>query len=212
LNKAKSTTQAKRAQQVRIIGGQWKRTPLAVIDAEGLRPTPDRVRETVFNWLNHLLNENWQTQACLDLFAGSGALGFEAASRGAAQVTMVELQSTAWAQLENIRKKLHAEQVRLVRGDALSCTQNLLRSGQRFDLIFLDPPFHGDLLDKIVPICVDLLTPAGLLYIEAGLPLYNAQDEPLAAYLQGWQLIRGGHAGQVYFHILQRSNALENQA
>ena len=73
-------------QQVRIIGGVWKRTPLPVINAEGLRPTPDRVRETVFNWLNHLLDGGWQRMACLDLFAGTGALGFEAASRGAAKV------------------------------------------------------------------------------------------------------------------------------
>src|SRR5688572_8341477 len=78
------------AQQVRIIGGQWKRTPLAVVGAEGLRPTPDRVRETVFNWLNHLLDGQWDSVACLDLFAGTGALGFEAASRGAGKVVMVE--------------------------------------------------------------------------------------------------------------------------
>src|SRR6476469_1170465 len=77
-------------QQVRIIGGQWKRTPLPVLDRDGLRPTPDRVRETVFNWLGHLLDGNWATVRCLDLFAGTGALGFEAASRGAQQVTLVE--------------------------------------------------------------------------------------------------------------------------
>src|SRR5437764_6179211 len=76
--------------QVRIIGGRWKRTPLPVLDAEGLRPTPDRVRETVFNWLNHLLDGEWEKLNCLDLFAGTGVLGFEAASRGAARVTMVE--------------------------------------------------------------------------------------------------------------------------
>ncbi|WP_234814918.1 RsmD family RNA methyltransferase, partial [Noviherbaspirillum denitrificans] len=89
--KAASLAQGRRKpQQVRIIGGQWKRTPLAVLDAEGLRPTPDRVRETVFNWINHLLDGGWEQVRCLDLFAGTGALGFEAASRGAVRVVMVE--------------------------------------------------------------------------------------------------------------------------
>src|SRR3954464_6268242 len=86
--------------QIRIIGGQWKRTPLPVLDAEGLRPTPDRVRETVFNWLTHLFDGVWEGIDCLDLFAGSGALGFEAASRGAAHVTMVELGTAAVRQLD----------------------------------------------------------------------------------------------------------------
>src|ERR1039458_6802673 len=88
------------AHQVRIIGGQWKRTPLPVLDAEGLRPTPDRVRETVFNWLNHLFDGAWGQVACLDLFAGSGALGFEAASRGAARVVMIEANAAAVRQLQ----------------------------------------------------------------------------------------------------------------
>jgi 16S rRNA (guanine966-N2)-methyltransferase len=92
--------------QVRIIGGQWKRTPLVVLDVQGLRPTPDRVRETVFNWLNHLLDGQWQRIACLDLFAGTGALGFEAASRGAARVTMVESNAAAVRQLEVTKEKL----------------------------------------------------------------------------------------------------------
>src|SRR6476661_11115610 len=83
------------AHQVRIIGGQWKRTPLPVMDAEGLRPTPDRVRETLFNWLDHLLDRDWHGLQCLDLFAGSGGLGLEAASRGAARVQMVESQPAA---------------------------------------------------------------------------------------------------------------------
>ena len=91
---------------VRIIGGQWKRTPLPVLDAEGLRPTPDRVRETVFNWITHLIDGAWEQVACLDLFAGSGALGFEAASRGARRVVMVENSGPAVRQLEANRDKL----------------------------------------------------------------------------------------------------------
>src|SRR3954447_25545124 len=102
----KNRARAGAPHQVRIIGGQWKRTPLAVLDAEGLRPTPDRVRETVFNWLNHLLDGQWTDIACLDLFAGTGALGFEAASRGAARVLMVEANSAAVRQLEATKAKL----------------------------------------------------------------------------------------------------------
>ena len=104
-------------QQVRIIGGIWKRTPLPVLNAEGLRPTPDRVRETVFNWLNHLLDGDWQRVACLDLFAGAGALGFEAASRGAAKVVMVEDNPAAVRQLEVVKTKLKAEQVSIQTSD-----------------------------------------------------------------------------------------------
>ena len=105
--------------QVRIIGGQWKRTPLPVIDAEGLRPTPDRVRETLFNWLDHLLDRDWHARRCLDLFAGSGALGFEAASRGAAAVLMVEALPSACKVLQATRDKLNAAQVEIRRSDAL---------------------------------------------------------------------------------------------
>jgi 16S rRNA (guanine(966)-N(2))-methyltransferase RsmD len=90
-------------QQVRIIGGAWKRTPLPVLDALGLRPTPDRVRETVFNWINHQLAGDWDSVDCLDLFAGSGALGFEAASRGARSVTMIDNHAPATRQLELIK-------------------------------------------------------------------------------------------------------------
>src|SRR5690606_5910211 len=115
--------------QVRIIGGQWKRTPLAVLEAEGLRPTPDRVRETVFNWINHLIDGGWGSLRCLDAFAGTGVLGFEAASRGAAEVVMVETQTQAVRQIETIKDKLRAEQVRIQRSDAISTMQPLERNG-----------------------------------------------------------------------------------
>src|SRR5690606_14007348 len=111
--------------QVRIIGGQWKRTPLPVPDVAGLRPTPDRVRETLFNWLNHLLQGEWDKVRCLDLFAGTGALGFEAASRGATRVRMVEASAPALRHLETVRDKLHAGQVEIVRGDALAAVRAL---------------------------------------------------------------------------------------
>ncbi|MBI3285202.1 MAG: 16S rRNA (guanine(966)-N(2))-methyltransferase RsmD [Burkholderiales bacterium] len=216
--KTKKAAPVKRAtHQVRIIGGQWKRTPLNVIDAEGLRPTPDRVRETAFNWLNHLFDGNWAGVSCLDLFAGSGALGFEAASRGARQVSMVEAHTPALRQLEQVKQKLNASQVSLLRGDALKCAASLAAQGQRFTLIFLDPPFKLDWLAKILPLCGGLLDEHGLLYVEAEHLLTDSRVEGSApAWMAGWRVIRADQAGSVFFHILQRSILLpdthENQA
>src|SRR5437763_14320104 len=115
--KSHAPTHARRPgppQQVRIIGGAWKRTPLPVLDALGLRPTPDRVRETVFNWIRHQRDGDWDSADCLDLFAGSGALGFEAASRGARSVTMVDTHGAVVRQLETIQYKLQADKVRIL--------------------------------------------------------------------------------------------------
>lgn len=190
------------AQQVRIIGGQWKRTPLPVLDAEGLRPTPDRVRETVFNWLNHLLDGNWSKIRCLDLFAGTGALGFEAASRGAESVTMVEDNPAAVRQLETIKAKLNAEHVTVRRGDALSVASRAAETGSRFELIFLDPPYHQDWLAKILPLCARLLADGGLVYAESELALDG--EMPLE-WLAGWDVIRADKAGMVFYHLLQRN-------
>ncbi|HTD03442.1 16S rRNA (guanine(966)-N(2))-methyltransferase RsmD [Undibacterium sp.] len=193
--------------QVRIIGGQWKRTPLAVIAAEGLRPTPDRVRETVFNWLGHLLDGAWSQLTCLDMFAGTGALGFEAASRGMASVTMVEYHTPAFRQLDATKQKLHADQVSLVRADALTVVQGMAARQQRFDLIFLDPPYNLGMLPKILPYCAEILTAKGLLYVEAETSLAaDDLDETTAAMLAGWSVIRADQAGSVFFHILQRNN------
>lgn len=191
--------------QIRIIGGSWKRTPLAVISADGLRPTPDRVRETVFNWLHHLLNGHWDQLVCLDMFAGSGALGFEAASRGAKQVTMFEAFAPAYKQLEQTKEKLRAEQVGLQRGDALLLVKKLLASKQKFDVIFLDPPFNLGFLEKILPLCGDLLNPSGLLYVESEQALQFASGADAPAWASGWQLVRQDKAGNVHFHLLQRN-------
>jgi 16S rRNA (guanine(966)-N(2))-methyltransferase RsmD len=219
---AKSPVPRHAPQQVRIIGGTWKRSLLAVVDAEGLRPTPDRVRETVFNWINHLIDGRWEQQACLDLFAGTGALGFEAASRGACKVVMVENHSPAVRQLEAAKQKLQASQVVLHRGDALAQAASLASRGERFDLIFLDPPFHQDWLARLLPACAGLLQPLGLLYVESEASLAAEDGESLADGLEGegayagWSLLRAGKAGSVYFHILQRKKSSgempENQA
>lgn len=183
--------------QVRIIGGQWKRTPLPVIDAEGLRPTPDRVRETLFNWLDHLLDRDWGSQRCLDLFAGSGALGFEAASRGAASVLMVEALPAACKALQATRDKLDATQVDIRRSDALSQLRALPGP---YELIFLDPPYGLQLLPSLLPACQRLLAPGGLVYAES--------DQPLIAdgadWIAGWQALREGKAGAVHFALLAR--------
>jgi len=195
------------ANQVRIIGGEWKRTPLPVIDALGLRPTPDRVRETVFNWINHLRDGAWSQARCLDLFAGSGALGFEAASRGAAAVTMVDTHTPVIRQLDDIKTKLRAEQVQLLRGDAVATAQGLASRGQRFDLIFLDPPYQQDLLARCLPLCAPLLNEGGLVYAESGLSLVFDNAETRPDWMAPWQVVRADKAGTVYYHLLSYNGA-----
>jgi 16S rRNA (guanine966-N2)-methyltransferase len=192
-------------QQVRIIGGAWKRTQLPVLDALGLRPTPDRVRETVFNWINHLWNGNWSATRCLDLFAGSGALGFEAASRGAMAVTMIDSHTPVIRQLDAVKTKLKADNVELIRGDALIAAAGMAQRGQRFDLIFLDPPYNQDLLAKALPLCAGLLAEDGLVYAEAGaaLPFAPDDDSDAPAWLAGWEQIRADKAGVVFYHLLK---------
>jgi 16S rRNA (guanine966-N2)-methyltransferase len=193
------------AQQVRIIGGSWKRTPLPVIDALGLRPTPDRVRETVFNWIDHLWNRNWDDATCLDLYAGSGALGFEAASRGARAVTMVDAHTPVVRQLEAVKAKLNAENVTVLRADALAAATSFALRGQRFKLVFLDPPYNQDLLARTLPLCAGLLEEGGLVYAEAGAPLPFAQDDGEATpdWLAPWEAVRADKAGVVFYHLLK---------
>lgn len=202
---------ARAAHQIRIIGGQWKRTPLPVLDAEGLRPTPDRVRETLFNWLNHQLDGNWNGVACLDLFAGTGALGFEAASRGAARVVMVEQNTPALRQLEATKAKLNAAQVSIARGDALAAAQAMANRDDEsgFNVIFLDPPYHQDWLARMLPLCERLLAPGGLVYAESEVPLDT--DNP-PNWLDGWNVVRADKAGMVYYHLLQCNTQPEFQA
>jgi 16S rRNA (guanine966-N2)-methyltransferase len=192
-------------QQVRIIGGAWKRTPLPVLDALGLRPTPDRVRETVFNWINHQWDAQWEQRDCLDLFAGSGALGFEAASRGARSVTMIDTHSPVIAQLDAIKTKLKADNIALLRGDAVAHAASLAARGQRYDLIFLDPPYQKEFLAKTLPLCAGLLKEGGLVYAESGakLPFPDAGEGDCPDWLQPWEAIRADKAGIVFYHLLK---------
>lgn len=182
---------------IRIIGGDWKRTPLPVLDLDGLRPTPDRVRETLFNWLGQQLDG----QRCLDLFAGSGALGFEAASRGAARVLMVERSGRAVAQLKANQARLAATNIEIAEADALRLAANL--PPDSFDIVFLDPPF-GDqpMLHRALELATPLVAPGGALYVESG----EALDLPATPALGGWTIVREGRAGAVHYHLLRREN------
>jgi 16S rRNA (guanine(966)-N(2))-methyltransferase RsmD len=181
-------------QQVRIIGGQWKRTPLPVADRPGLRPTPDRVRETLFNWLGQDL-DGWR---CVDAFAGTGALGLEAASRGAADVLLVEAEGELVDQIRAVIKKLDAQKVRVQRGNGLNVLAALPAAS--VDLVFLDPPFDADLYDKALAATRPALRPEGFVYLEAP-AAWNG--EALARH--GMELVRHMKAGAVHGHLLRRT-------
>jgi 16S rRNA (guanine(966)-N(2))-methyltransferase RsmD len=182
---------------VRIIGGRWKRTPLPIPGVPGLRPTPDRVRETVFNWIAHLVPDLSQVRG-LDLFAGTGALGFELASRGSAHVTLVERDPAAAASLERTRSKLAAQNVHVVSGDALLVARRLADAS--FDVVFVDPPFDSGLLPGALAESARLLRPGGIVYVEHGGSL-----EPAATSALGLTALRTARAGQVRFELLQRA-------
>jgi 16S rRNA (guanine(966)-N(2))-methyltransferase RsmD len=179
--------------EVRIIGGLWKRSKLPVADAPGLRPTPDRVRETLFNWLGQDLT-GWR---CLDTFAGSGALGFEAASRGAGEVVLVERNRALASSLNATRRRLNATQLRVENADALAWMSRCPAAA--FDLIFIDPPFDSALAEPALEAALRLLAPQGLIYLEAG-----REFTPEALAPRGLRVQRHSRAGAVHSHLLQR--------
>lgn len=179
--------------EVRIIGGQWKRSKLPVADKPGLRPTPDRVRETLFNWLGQDLG-GWRV---LDAFAGSGALGFEAASRGAAEVLLLERDAELCRSLNASRARLKAEGVLRVEGtDALAWMAR--STPARFELVFLDPPFQQNLFEAALKAAAPLVVPGGFIYLEAPEALSPAPE-------LGLQPLRSARAGAVHSQLLQRS-------
>ena len=166
-------------------------------DALALRPTPDRVRETLFNWLGQSLDG----LACLDLFAGSGALGLEAASRGAAQVVLVENAAAVVAALNDNLRQLGAVpdgEVRVVKSDALQFAARCLANQQRFDVIFVDPPYRQDWWPKVRAQLDRLTTDGARVYAEAELTL---EAWP------GWTLVRQGKAGQVFHHLFEKDSS-----
>lgn len=197
-NAAKRPPRPRAAQthEIRIIGGLWKRTKLKVADKPGLRPTPDRVRETVFNWLGQDLSG----LRCLDAFAGTGALGFEAASRGAQEVQLVEYDSALADQLKKTQTQLQASAVHVVRGDGVSAIRQAAPGS--LDVIFIDPPFDAPLFEPALGACARALAPEGWVYLEAP-TAYT--DELLTAV--GLTVHRHLKAGAVHAHLLKRSAA-----
>jgi 16S rRNA (guanine966-N2)-methyltransferase len=183
-----------RKHEVRLIGGQWKRTKLKVADKPGLRPTPDRVRETLFNWLGQDLS-GWR---CVDAFAGTGALGFEAASRGAKAVRMLEQDKTLVAQLEQVKAQLGADAVQVVRGDGAGALK-MMDAGS-VDLVFLDPPFDSNLFELALLAASQAVAAAGWVYLEAP---KQWTDEALAPF----HLCVHRHlkAGAVHAHLLRHT-------
>ncbi|MCB1876854.1 MAG: 16S rRNA (guanine(966)-N(2))-methyltransferase RsmD [Chromatiales bacterium] len=178
---------------MRIIGGDWRGRRLSFPDVAGLRPTPDRVRETLFNWLQGEL----AGRRCLDLFAGSGALGLEAASRGAAETVWVEQDRHAVQALRANLRELGHTAGRVEQADAL----RWLRQGaQPFDIVFIDPPYQAGLLSP----AVGLLESGGWLAPGAWIYLEHDSHQARPVLPQNWQVIRDRRAGQVNYYLLQR--------
>lgn len=184
----------KRPGTVRIIAGKWKGRRLAVPDLPGLRPSGDRARETLFNWLQ----ADVRGARCADLFAGTAALGLEAASRGAAEVVLVELNRTAAASIRSSLDMLGADNCRLVEGDALSW----LRSCEpgSLDLVFVDPPFDAQLESEVLQLIQEreCLSSGGLAYVE------TPRNAPPAAFLKGWETVREKTLGDVRMQLLKK--------
>lgn len=197
MNTKTATSTAHAPQAVRIIGGQWKRTPLPVPNKPGLRPTPSRVRETLFNWLGQDLS-GWR---CCDVFAGSGALGLEAASRGAAHVSLVEQDAALVANLQRLCTQLKASGVSVQRGDGVA----VLRTLNALDVVFIDPPF-GDgptVVEQALRAAAQAIAPEGWVYLESPQPWGVEALAPL-----GLVPYKQGRAGAVHFALLAKAPAL----
>jgi 16S rRNA (guanine966-N2)-methyltransferase len=175
--------------ELRIIGGAWRSRRVRFADRPGLRPTPDRVRETLFNWLGQDLSG----RECLDLFAGSGALGFEAASRGARRVVVVERDAAALRALQTSKELLKADAVEVRRADALEFLQHQTLS---YDVVFLDPPFAEDCWAQLLELLPRCLKPGALVYCERAAALDAGS---------GWIIVKAGRAGQVSYQLLKRA-------
>ena len=185
-----------KSNQVRINAGVWRSRILKFPDAEGLRPTPERVRQTVFNWLGQELTG----KTCLDLFAGTGAFGFEALSRNAKSVTMVENSRQAYQSLLQNQSLLKAENCQILNQDAL---QFLSLNTQKFDIIFCDPPYNKNWLDKLLPILNQHFTENGVLYVEAEFAIKSDAT---------WHVKKQDKAGNVYYHLMQFIQNVNNES
>jgi 16S rRNA (guanine(966)-N(2))-methyltransferase RsmD len=177
----------KKQNTVRINAGVWRSRVLQFPDADGLRPSLDRVRQTVFNWLGQDLTG----QVCLDIFAGTGAFGFEALSRNAKQLVMVENSKLASKALIQNQSLLKADHCQILNMDAILF---LASNQQQFDLIFCDPPYQKQWLDKLLPILGEHLSDDGVLYAEAEYKLESNAN---------WEVLKQSKAGNVYYHLLK---------
>lgn len=177
-------TEKRKKKSVRIIGGHYRSRLIYFSTQPGLRPTSNRVRETLFNWLGQDLTD----KSCLDLFAGSGALGFESASRGAKRVLMVEKNREVLGYLLINKEKFMADTIEIIAADAVQLVGTIQ---ERFDIIFLDPPFSQNLLPTVVPYMVSLLKPEGWLYIES----------TLLPEVEGLEIYRQDNAGMVKYGL-----------
>ena len=172
---------------VRISAGEWRSRLLKFPDVEGLRPTPDRVRQTAFNWLGqdmHGLN-------CLDLFAGTGVMGFEALSRGAKHAVLIEKSRPAYQALMDNQLQLKATKAKILNTDAL---QFLGQVSEKFDVVFVDPPYQQGLVDKVLPLLKNILAEDALVYVEAEFAIESGAD---------WQVLKHGKAGNVFYHLIK---------
>lgn len=178
--------------QLRIIGGRWRGTKLRFPAVEAIRPTPDRVRETLFNWLAPTIGG----ARCLDLFAGSGALGLEALSRGAREVVFVDRDVRIGTYLRETLARLKSTEGKVLVGDAQRCLKD---AGGPFDVVFLDPPFGAGLLPKLLAEFASpgMLAPCALVYVESE----AEAGEPVLP--PGWVLHRSGRAGKVGYHLVR---------
>ncbi len=172
---------------VRISAGEWRSRLLKFPDVDGLRPTPDRVRQTVFNWLGQEL----YGLTCLDLFAGTGVMGFEALSRGAKQTVLIENSRPAYQVLVDNKNTLHAENATILNIDAL---QFLKQNKLMFDVVFIDPPYNKGLVDQVLALLKPALSPEALIYVEAEMAYADNSD---------WQVLKQGKAGNVFYHLLK---------
>jgi 16S rRNA (guanine966-N2)-methyltransferase len=189
------TSQRRHVNNVRIGGGEWRSRLLTFPDANGLRPTGDRVKQTLFNWLGQSLLE----RVCLDAFAGSGALGFEAASRGAQQVILCEAQGETARSLAENAKRLGAQQCRVVHADVRLW---LRTNGLKFDVVFCDPPFLEAILDTFLAQLVPHLAEDALVYVESAQPV-----ETLSGIHSHFVVEKASKAGAVHFGLLRLISA-----
>lgn len=176
-----------KSNSVRIGGGSWRSRLIKFADSQGLRPTPDRVRQTLFNWLGQDLTG----KTCLDLFAGTAVLGFEALSRNAKSAVIVEKSPAVYKAILENKTTLIADNAQVLNIDALTF---LAKNQQTFDVIFLDPPYKQGWLAQVLPLLPAHLSADGVVYAEAEYALQESE---------AWQVIKHSKAGNVYYHLLK---------